>query len=445
MTVTVRFAPSPTGLIHIGNARTAVLNWLFARKHGGRFILRFDDTDRERSKPEFAAAIERDLDWLGIRPDLVVHQSGREALYRGAAERLKATGALYACYETPEELEGQRRRQLARRQPPVYDRTGLGLDDAARARLEAEGRRPYWRFRLARAEVSWSDLIRGETRIDTAALSDPVLVRDDGSFLYTLTSVVDDIDLGVSHVIRGEDHVTNAAVQIELFRALGAEPPAFAHHPLLIGAGGESLSKRLGTLSLQAMRAAGHEAMAVASLAALIGTSEAIEPHADMAGLVESFDLARLSRAPARFAMADLDGLDAKLLHRLDHAAVRDRLAGLGAEGGEAFWLAVRGNLARLAEAAEWHAIVFGDEAGGAPDEAEAAFLAAAAELLPDEPWDEATWAAWTARIQAATGRKGRALYLPLRRALTGRDQGPELARLLPLLGRKRALKRLSG
>jgi glutamyl-tRNA synthetase len=347
----LRFAPSPTGRIHIGNSRTAILNWLFARKSGGQFVLRYDDTDLERSKKEFADGIAQDLDWLGIVPDRVEYQSRRFDAYRAATERLKGAGRLYPCYETADELERRRKRQLARHQPPVYDRAALKLADEERQALEAEGRRPHWRFKLEHRIVEWTDLIRGPQHIDTTNLSDPVLVREDGTFLYTLPSVVDDIDFGVTHVIRGEDHVVNTAVQVELFEALGGKPPNFAHHSLLTGADGQGLSKRLGSLSIAHLRESGLEPMAVVSHAALLGTSDSIHPCADYRELIEGFDLHKLSRAPARFDEAELRGLNARLLHTLPYAAVKGRLA----FGDEAFWLAVRGNLSTLADAQYWH------------------------------------------------------------------------------------------
>ena len=442
--VTVRFAPSPTGRIHIGNARTALINWLVAKKAGGRFILRFDDTDRERSKEEYARGIAEDLAWLGIVPDAVFRQSGRIALYEAATERLKGAGRLYACYETPEELERKRRRQRARGLPPVYDRAALDLSEAERARLEAEGRRPHWRFRLERRAVAWDDLVRGAQSIDTATLSDPVLVRADETVLYTLTSVVDDIDLGVSHVIRGEDHVVNTAVQIELFEALGGRVPVFAHHSLLVGAGGEALSKRLGSLSIAGLRAAGYEAMAVVSLAALIGTSEAIVPVASIESLAAEFDLSRLSRAPARFDENELANINARLLHGLDYEQVKDRLEAIDSRCTPDLWAAVRGNVQKLADVRTWCEVVYGDMAPQVAAE-DREFLRAAADSLPPEPWGPETWRTWTAALKARTGRKGRDLFMPLRRALTGLDHGPELAALLPLIGCERVRKRLAG
>lgn len=439
--VVVRFAPSPTGRLHIGNARTALLNWLFARARGGRFVLRFDDTDRERSRAEFAIAMEADLAWLGITPDLVVHQSDREALYEAAAERLKAIGRLYPCYETEEELERRRKRQQARGLPPVYDRAALALTGEDRARLEAEGRRPHWRFLLDHRVVEWTDLVRGLSHIDTASLSDPVLRRADGTWLYTLPSVVDDVDLRVTHVIRGEDHVTNTAVQIQLFELLGqGRVPAFGHHNLLLDASGEGLSKRLGHLSLGSLRDKGLEPMAVASVAVLVGSPHPVQPVPDLATLGGMVELDRLSRAPARFDEHELEALNARLLHGTPFEAVRARLAALGVGGGEPFWLAVRGNLTTLADAATWWGIVSGPVPCAGRD---AAFCATAAALLPPEPWSDATWGEWTSAVKERTGRKGRDLFMPLRLALTGLDHGPELKALLPLIGRERALARL--
>jgi glutamyl-tRNA synthetase len=453
MTVTVRFAPSPTGRLHIGNVRTAILNWLFARKHGGTFILRLDDTDRERSTEAFAKGIREDLEWLGLVWAREERQSARTARYYEAAESLKRAGRLYPCYETAEELERRRKLQLARGRPPIYDRTALKLSEGDRRRLEGEGRRPHWRFRLANSRagdalepvptpVTWADLVRGEQVIDVGSLSDPVVVRADGTFLYTFTSVVDDLDFGVTHVIRGEDHVTNTGIQIQLFEALGVVPPSFAHHGLLIGADGQALSKRLGHLSVLALREAGLEPMAVASHAALVGTSDAIEAHRCLNELAARLDLNKISRAPAHFDLTELKALNARLLQGLPYEAVTDRLARSGIGGGAAFWAAVRGNLTTFADAAEWWEIAAGRVT---PVIEDPDYCERAAELLPAAPWDEATWGVWTNAIKAATGAKGRALFHPLRLALTGREQGPELKALLPLIGPKKAAARLRG
>jgi len=439
---TVRFAPSPTGRIHIGNARTAVFNWLFVLKNSGRFVLRFDDTDRDRSTLQFERDIASDLAWLGIVPDLMVRQSERFDLYRQAADRLKEIHRLYPCYETQQELELRRKRQLARGAPPVYDRSALQLTDAERRQLEAQGRRPHWRFLLESRKVGWTDLIRGPQEIDTGTLSDPVLIREDGSYLYTLPSVADDIDLAITHVIRGEDHVVNTAVQIQLFEALGAGPPQFAHHSLLIGADGQGLSKRLGSLSIAGMRERGIEAMAVASVAALIGTSESVHPVAGYEALLQGFDLTHVSRAPARFDEEELRNLNSKLVHELPYEAVRARLKALDADGGPRFWQVVRGNLATLNDAQHWHEVIYG---AIDPVVVDQDFLDAARRLLPPEPWDDSTWTEWTGRLKEETGRRGKALYHPLRLALTANEAGPELAALLPLIGRNRVARRLAG
>jgi len=439
----VRFAPSPTGRMHIGNARTALLNWLYARPRGGTFILRFDDTDRERSKAEYAASIEEDLGWLGVTPDLVRRQSERMAAYDAAADKLKAQGRLYPAYETAEELDRRRKRQQALGRPPVYDRAALRPTDADRAALEASGRRPHWRFKLEPTTVRWDDLVRGESHIDCASLSDPVLRREDGTYLYTLPSVVDDVEFGVTHVIRGEDHVTNTAVQIQIFEALAGAAPGFGHHNLLTDAGGEGLSKRTGALSIASLREKGVEALAVAALAVLVGSAEPVRPVATLDELAKLVELKHLSHGAARFDEAELDALSARILHQTPYASVTDKLAALGIAGpnAEAFWNAVRGNLSRLSDATIWRRVVEGDVTPVVEDRA---YLDLAASRLPEGAWDGSTWGAWTNDLKALTGRKGRELYHPLRLALTGRDAGPELAALLPLIGRARALGRLS-
>ncbi|MDE2164399.1 MAG: glutamate--tRNA ligase [Alphaproteobacteria bacterium] len=439
---TVRFAPSPTGLLHVGNARTALLNFLFAKKAGGKFLLRIDDTDGERSKPEYEAAIIEDLDWLGIAHDLFARQSERADAHRVAAEKLKAVGLLYPCYETQLELDRRRQRQIASGRPPVYDRAALKLTDEDRAKLEAQGRKAHWRFRLSQSKVRWRDLIRGEVEIDTAHLSDPVLIREDGRFLYTLPSVTDDVDFQITHIIRGEDHVTNTAVQIEIFEALGAAVPAFAHHPLLVGAGGEALSKRLGSLSLRLLREDGIEPMAADSYLAKTGTSDAVTPHAVLDELIAEFAVEKIGRAPAHFDPAELSNLNAKLLHALPFGAVAARLTAAGIDGGAAFWDTAKPNLTRFSEIGDLWTLVKGPLT---PVVENAPLIAKAAEILPPEPWDEATWSAWTKAVAAATGAKGRELYHPLRLALTGREHGPELKKLLPLIGRAKALARLQG
>jgi glutamyl-tRNA synthetase len=455
MTVTVRFAPSPTGHIHIGNARSALFNWLFALKNRGRFIQRFDDTDVERSTQAYANAILYDLHWLGIFPDTVQYQSKRFAIYDDAVERLKQAGLLYPCYETPEELDLRRKIRRTRGQPPVYGREALKLTAEEKAVFEADGRRPHWRFLLPnfdhdpfeprRTEIHWVDLIRGEETVDLASLSDPVLVREDGTYLYTLPSVVDDIDFGVTHVLRGDDHVTNTGVQIALFRALGAVPPAFGHHNLLTTVSEEGLSKRTGALSIGSLRESGIEPMAVASLAVLIGTSENVSAYSTMPELAEHFDPAQTSKSAAKFDPAELIVLNRTLLHKMPFEDARERLAALGISGekAESFWTAVRGNLDMLADATAWWRIVR-EGRGEEPDfsDDDRAFLSQAFDLLPEEPWDSSTWKTWTNAVREATGRKGKALFMPIRLALTGLASGPELADLLPLVGREGTLAR---
>lgn len=455
MTVTVRFAPSPTGHIHIGNARTALFNWLYAKKHQGRYILRFDDTDTARSRPEYARGIARDLEWLGIHPDETVSQSTRFDKYDAAAEKLKKTGLLYPCYETQEELERRRKIRLSRRLPPVYGREALKFSDEEKAALEAEGSKPHWRlllpnfadspFETRRSEIHWDDVVRGLQTVDLASMSDPVLIRADGTYLYTLPSVVDDIDLGVSHVIRGDDHVTNTGAQIALFEALGTEAPAFGHHNLLTTGSGEGLSKRTGALSIAGLREDGIEPMAVASLAVLIGTSENVSAAGTMQELVDRFEPTATSKSAAKFDPVELAGLSRHLIQAMSFEDVAARLAALGIEGAKAepFWLAVRGNLDRLDEAASWWRIVTeGPDNESELSAEDADFVREAMKSLPPEPWDGETWRVWTSAVKSATGRKGRALFMPLRIALTGRQSGPELAGLLPLLGREETLAR---
>jgi glutamyl-tRNA synthetase len=438
MTIT-RFAPSPTGNVHAGNIRTALVNWLIARRAGGRFMLRMDDTDLARSTAESAAGIRADLAWLGLAPDGEVRQSDRFALYDAALARLAAAGRAYRAYETPAELDLKRKVQQARGLPPVYDRAALALTDSDHADYAARGIEPVWRFKLdTAAPIRWHDGVRGECHFDAAALSDPVVRRADGSWLYMLPSVVDDIDLGVTDIARGEDHVTNSAVQIQIFEALGAPVPRLAHMALLTGADA-ALSKRLGSQGVAAWREAGIEPQAVAALLARLGTSMPVEAVATLADLLPGFDLATFGRAPARFDPADLAALSARTLHLLPFDAVAARLPAAMTEAG---WLAVRGNLATLDEAATWQVVIQGPVAPADAEDRD--FLALAAAQLAELAWGDDIWARWIGVLKAQTGRKGRGLFHPLRHALTGRDQGPEMAALLPLIGRDAALARLA-
>jgi glutamyl-tRNA synthetase len=436
---TTRFAPSPTGLLHVGNIRAALHNWMWARKHGGRFLLRIDDTDAARSEERFVAAIRADLAWLGLQPDDEVRQSARFDRYDAVFAQLREAGRIYPAYETQQELDLKRKVLLGRGLPPIYDRAALALSDADRARLEGEGVAPHWRFRLDHdAPIVWDDMIRGAQSFDPRTMSDPVIRRADGSWLYLLPSVIDDADLAITHVVRGEDHVVNTALQLQMFAAMGATPPAFAHEALLTGAEGK-LSKRLGSLGVDAFRAAGIEPAAIVALLARLGTSDPVEPHADPAPLIDTLDFARFGRAPARFDEGELATLNAKIVHQLPHAAVAARLpAGMDATA----WEAVRPNLETVAQAADWWRVVEGPvDAPAMPEEA--AYLAQAAEAARAIDWAADPWHALTAALKDATGRKGKALFLPLRRALTGLDHGPDMAALLPLIGRARALARL--
>jgi glutamyl-tRNA synthetase len=455
MTVTVRFAPSPTGNIHIGNARTALFNWLFRVRQKGRFILRFDDTDKERSKQEFADAIDSDLRWLGIVPDEIFYQSGRVGVHQEAAEKLQRAGLLYPCYETAEELERRRKILLTRRLPPVYGREALNLTAEQKSAYEAEGRKPHWRFLLPnhegdpfvtrRTEVTWDDIVRGPQTVDLASISDPVLLREDGTFLYTLPSVADDISAGITHVIRGDDHITNTGAQIAIFEALGAKAPSFGHHNLLTTSSGEGLSKRTGALSIGALRKAGYEPMAIASLAVLIGTSASVTAVKSMDQLAEMFEPSMASKSAAKFDPAEIGTLNRALVHELDFPEVAGRLAEMGISGAQAepFWNAVRRNLEKVADAAEWWSILReGPDAAEAVDGEDLDFVRTAFDLLPEGEFDDATWNSWTSAVKEETGRRGKSLFMPLRIALTGRDSGPEIAELLPLLGRERTLAR---
>lgn len=441
--VVARFAPSPSGRLHVGNVRVALLNWLLARKSGGRFLLRFDDTDSERSQEEYVEAAREDLRWLGLLWDVEMRQSSRLAFYAAAAEKLKAAGRLYPCYETAEELALKRKTLLSRGKPPIYDRAALHVQEADRRTFEAKGRQPYWRFLLEDREIRWADGVRGEVRFAAVNLSDPVLLRADGTPLFILPAVVDDIDFAVTDILRGEDHVTNTAVQIQIFEALGATPPRFAHLPLMTDIGGKGLSKREDSLAVAELRADGFEPMALNSLLATVGSSDPVAPFASLEALLAGFDLQKFARATPKFDLEELKGLNARLLHTLPFSTVRARLEALGLKGvAEAFWLAVRENLDRLSDAMAWWRVCYGEVR---PVIEDGAFVEKAASLLPEEEWGQDTWRTWTEAVKQATGRKGKMLYRPLRQALTGAEHGPEMQNLLPMIGRKRALARLQG
>jgi glutamyl-tRNA synthetase len=428
--------------LHVGNIRTALMNWLFARKMGGQMLLRIDDTDIARSTAEFEQGIDADLTWLGLKWDERANQSRRFAQYEAAADKLKSAGLLYACYETEEELERKRRIAQSRGRPPVYDRAALNLTADERKAFEAEGRKPHWRFKLSGARKEWVDLVRGPQSIDTASLSDPVLVRADGAFLYTLPSVVDDVDFAITHIVRGEDHVTNTGVQVDILEALGATPPAFGHFPLLVGADGEALSKRIGSLSVSELSADFYEPMAILSHLAKIGTSDPVEARTSIDQLAEEFSFEKIGRAPARFDPEELKRVNAALLHQMDYAVAKEKLARVGADLGEAFWNAVRPNISVISDVGPWAEVVRGPIT---PVIGDAAFISQAAELLPRGPYDGSSWAGFVERVKAETGAKGKALFMPLRQALTGKEHGPEMGAMFALIGEDKARKRLKG
>ncbi|MCA0271519.1 MAG: glutamate--tRNA ligase [Proteobacteria bacterium] len=438
MTVT-RFAPSPTGYIHVGNLRTALMNYLIARKTGGTFILRMDDTDQERSKQEYADGIKADLEWLGLTWDRFERQSDRLDRYRAVADELRGTGDLYEVFETPTELDLKRKKLLNMGKPPVYDRAGLALSAEEMAKLRAE-REGYWRFKLDQKRTEWNDGILGPVSIDTASVSDPVLIRHDGQVLYTFASSVDDVDMGITHIVRGADHVTNTATQIQIMKAMGGTPPSFAHHSLLTGAQGEGLSKRLGTLSLRDLRAEGVAKEALLSLMARLGSSQPVELKMSLDEIADGFELSQFGAAPTKFDADDLWPLTRARNHALPFAAVKDRIAALGvpAEMAERFWRVASQNITRLDDLSHWWTLARDGAAPViAPEDAE--FVREAMTLLPPPPYSDTTWADWTAAVKEKTGRKGKGLFMPLRLAVTGEASGPEMAELMPLLQKVRA------
>ena len=435
MSVVTRFAPSPTGFLHVGNLRTALFNFLIAKKAGGTFILRLDDTDPERSTQVFADAIQRDLEWLGIEWDQLEKQSDRFDRYAAAADELRAKGRFYEAWETPTELDLKRKKQLNMGQPPVYDRAALALSDAEKTALRGERGDGVWRFKLDHERIEWTDGILGDLSIDAASVSDPVLIRADGQVLYTIASVVDDTDMGVTHVVRGSDHVTNTATQIQIMDALGKTAPAFAHHSLLTGPQGEALSKRLGTLALRDLREQGMEPMALLSHMARIGSSQPVDLVESLDALAEGFDLNHFGSAPTKFDVEDLWPLTARILHETPYDAVADDIAALGVPTDLAptFWEVARANITRKSEMADWWTL-FRDGATPLVDDEDRDFVAEAFAMLPDLPYDENTWSSWTSAVKEATGRKGKGLFMPLRKAVTGRERGPEMADVMRLL-----------
>lgn len=442
MSVRVRFAPSPTGLLHVGNARTAIVTWLFARKNKGHLLLRIDDTDTERSKLEYEIAIEEGMTWMGLHWDEKTNQKLRNDRYDTVIEKLKKDGWLYACYETPEELNLKRKTQLARSVPPIYDRAALKLTDEQKAKYEAEGRTPHWRFKLKPGPIEWDDLIRGRVSFKSEDLSDPVLIREDGRPLYHICSVIDDVDYDITHVVRGEDHVTNTAWHIQMFEAISGKVPVFAHLPLISDVEGGKLSKRLGSLSVKAIKEEERlEPMAVVSLMARLGTSDPIEPFSSLQPLIDSFDFSKFSRGTPKFDPDEMLRLNSKILHDTPFSQVNVRLANMGLPDlDENFWNAVRANLERLDDITAWWNVANGPVQNNLTDPD---FTAQAANLLPPAPWNEKTFDEWVGAVKSHTGRKGKELFMPIRQALTGMDHGPELPVLMPLLGPEKVRQRL--
>ncbi|MDC3084704.1 glutamate--tRNA ligase [Gammaproteobacteria bacterium] len=442
----LRFAPSPTGDLHIGNARTLILNYVYSKSISGELILRIDDTDKDRSEERFYSSIIKDVEWLKISISAIEKQSSKTEKYKKIRDYLIKEGYLYPCYETDEELNRLRKVSLSGGLPPIYDRASLKLTKQEIKDHEANGIKPYWRFKLDRENITWNDLIRGEQTIACNSFSDPVLIRADGTFLYTLPSVVDDIDMGITHVLRGEDHVSNTATQIQLFKILGSNVPNFGHHSLMVQKDGSRMSKRIGSMSLKDIRDSGIEPMTLLNYCARIGTSDAIEAFQSIDQLVNNYSLTKISRSPARFSFEELMGLNKKVLQNISFRTLAKRLIDLDIEGKDAeiFWDTVKTNINTINEAQKWWNIVKDDKINIDLRQINRDFLKIAQETLPITPWNDKTWSIWTDEISQKTGLKGRELFLPLRIALTGENSGPELAKFILLLGRDLVLSRLN-
>ena len=440
--IITRFAPSPTGLLHVGNIRTALFNYLFSLKDAGEFILRIDDTDTERSKIEYADQILRDLDWLGIKLDKIYKQSERIEIYNKHFQELIDNNLIYKCFESPEELDTKRKRLVARRMPPIYDRSSLYLSESEIKKYLDEGRKPYWRFKLSGKRINFEDLIRGNVSVDTSAQSDPVIVREDGGFLYNLPSVIDDIEMGITNIIRGEDHVTNSAIQVEMFRSLGKEAPIFGHHPLLVDENGDPFSKRNSAVSIKGLMEDNYEPMAINSLNASIGTSIEINTFKSLNDIADRINLNQVARAPARFSMNQLSKLNSDILSQLDNKIVSERLSIKNVNFDEKIWNVIKSNIKNLSEYEKWDKIIKGSIK---TDNLDSDFMKLAESLLPHEPWDEDTWGKWISSIKEVSDKKGKDLFLPLRMAITGQSYGPELKNIILLMGYDKIKYRLSG
>ena len=440
--IITRFAPSPTGLLHVGNIRTALFNYLFSLKDAGEFILRIDDTDTERSKIEYADQILRDLDWLGIKLDKIYKQSERIEIYNKYFQELIDNKLIYKCFESPEELDTKRKRLVARRMPPIYDRSSLYLSESEIKKYLDEGRKPYWRFKLSGKRINFEDLIRGNVSVDTSAQSDPVIVREDGGFLYNLPSVIDDIEMGITNIIRGEDHVTNSAIQVEMFRSLGKEAPIFGHHPLLVDENGDPFSKRNSAVSIKGLMEDNYEPMAINSLNASIGTSIEINTFKSLNDIADRINLNQVARAPARFSMNQLSKLNSDILSQLDNKIISERLSIKNINFDEKIWNVIKSNIENLSEYEKWDKIIKGSIK---TDNLDSDYMKLAESLLPPEPWDEDTWGKWISSIKEVSDKKGKDLFLPLRMAITGQNYGPELKNIILLMGYDKIKYRLSG
>ena len=441
MTSKSRFAPSPTGLLHIGNARSAVINWAHIKNKGGEFILRIDDTDTERSKKEYENKIKKDLLWLGLSWSKTFNQSQRKEIYDKKILFLKESNKIYPCFESLEELSLKRKTLLSSGKPPIYDRSALKLTTDQIEDLITKGQAPHWRFKLEDEIIEWQDLIKGKISFDTKNLSDPVLIREDGSLLYHLHSVVDDIEENITDIIRGEDHITNTAFHIQLFKSLNAHVPRFGHHPFLTDEEGKSFGKRLGSLSIQKMYEDGFESLTLLNYLLSIGTSKNLSKEKNIDLLVNNFNINSLASSSPKFSINVLKLLNKDMLQSYDFSDVKQKFIDLKIkDASEDFWIFIKNNINYFSESLDWISVINSNETyiDNSND-----YLNIAAELLPEDPYDETTWDVWTDLIKNQTGKKGKELFMPIRFALTGRNKGPELKYLLPLLTKKHILKKL--
>lgn len=439
--VITRFAPSPTGLIHIGNARTALISWLYARSQNGKFILRIDDTDTKRSQDRYVKAIKEDLNWLGVNWDTEFHQHTRMDKYEEAKKILIDSGRLYPCYETEEELAIKKKNLLNRNLPPIYDRAALKLTDKQKKEYEARGIKPYWRFLLHDEEIKWHDKVKGELLFSANKLSDPVLIRADNTLTYSLASVVDDIDYKITDIIRGEDHVSNSAMHIQLFQALNASPPQFAHLSL-IKTKEQQISKRTGGFDLQSLRNNEIEPLVIISFLSRIGSSDPIQNKYSLEEIISEFDLKKYSKSTVNYDEQDLFRLNKKYIHEVEYSAIKKHLLDLNMDYiDKDFWYSVRSNLDKISDAKLWWDIC---HSSITPKITDIQFTSYIATLLPKEKWNENTWDTWIANIQKNLNKKGKELYMPIRLALTGQPNGPELKTLILLLGKEKVISRLN-